>query len=302
MSLTARHAYLVMAHNNPAQLITLLRLLDDPRNDIFLHIDQKSVSMQVYDFSDCLRFSTLTRVPSVDTNWGGPSLVQAELNLLRAAVGGGYRYYHLISGADLPLKSQNEVHEFFAANDGLEFVHFDPLDLSAREIGRVKYYYPLQELIGRYRHKKIFRRFLSALASVALMLQKVLRVNRLNPAIQIAKGAQWFSISHSLAVFVLEREPWVQKFIKMSLIPDELVLQTLVINSHFKDRLYWRKFDNDYRACMRLVEWRPRIYTYRAGDLPRLLESDFLFARKFDESVDGQVIDQVVKYIQTRCS
>lgn len=37
-----RHAYLIMAHNQWDVLEQLLRALDDPRNDIFLHIDKKT--------------------------------------------------------------------------------------------------------------------------------------------------------------------------------------------------------------------------------------------------------------------
>lgn len=37
----SRHAYLILAHKNWQQLCTLLTLLDDPRNDVFLHIDSK---------------------------------------------------------------------------------------------------------------------------------------------------------------------------------------------------------------------------------------------------------------------
>ena len=41
-----RHAYLIMAHNNWYTLEKLIRLLDVPWNDIYLHIDKK-----VKDFS-----------------------------------------------------------------------------------------------------------------------------------------------------------------------------------------------------------------------------------------------------------
>ena len=37
-----KHAYLIMAHNNPYILKKLLNLIDDKRNDIYLHIDKKS--------------------------------------------------------------------------------------------------------------------------------------------------------------------------------------------------------------------------------------------------------------------
>ena len=45
-----RHAYLIMAYNNPEQLIKLIKLLDDSRNDIFVHIDKDAdFPMGVFD-------------------------------------------------------------------------------------------------------------------------------------------------------------------------------------------------------------------------------------------------------------
>lgn len=35
------HAYLIMAHNNFYTLEILLRMIDDSRNDIFVHVDKK---------------------------------------------------------------------------------------------------------------------------------------------------------------------------------------------------------------------------------------------------------------------
>ena len=39
--LSMKHAYLIMAHNEPYILERLLKLIDDKRNDIYLHIDKK---------------------------------------------------------------------------------------------------------------------------------------------------------------------------------------------------------------------------------------------------------------------
>lgn len=37
-----KHAYLIIAHSNLKQIHKLLLLLDDPRNDIYIHLDLKS--------------------------------------------------------------------------------------------------------------------------------------------------------------------------------------------------------------------------------------------------------------------
>ena len=38
----SRHAYLIIAHTQFGQLKKLLRMLDDGRNDIYVHIDSKA--------------------------------------------------------------------------------------------------------------------------------------------------------------------------------------------------------------------------------------------------------------------
>lgn len=42
-----RHAYCIIAHSNPQQLWHLIDLLDDERNDIYIHVDQK-VDIQAF--------------------------------------------------------------------------------------------------------------------------------------------------------------------------------------------------------------------------------------------------------------
>ena len=41
-----KHAYMIMAHDQFELLSILIKMLDDPRNDIFLHIDKKAKDWQ----------------------------------------------------------------------------------------------------------------------------------------------------------------------------------------------------------------------------------------------------------------
>ncbi len=43
-----------------------------------------------------------------------------------AVAHGPYQHYHLISGVDLPIQTQEDIRAFFEANPDVEFVHFDP--------------------------------------------------------------------------------------------------------------------------------------------------------------------------------
>lgn len=42
-----QHAYCIIAHSYPQQLWHLIGLLDDDRNDIYIHIDQK-IDIQLF--------------------------------------------------------------------------------------------------------------------------------------------------------------------------------------------------------------------------------------------------------------
>ena len=45
-----------------------------------------------------------------------------EYLLLKESKNKNYEYYHFISGVDLPLKTQDEIHDFFQKNNGKEIV------------------------------------------------------------------------------------------------------------------------------------------------------------------------------------
>ena len=53
----------------------------------------------------------------MDVRWGDISVVDAEFALFDEAYRRGeYSYYHLLSGVDMPLKTQNYIHRFFEKN------------------------------------------------------------------------------------------------------------------------------------------------------------------------------------------
>lgn len=54
-----KHAYLVMAHNEPELLCKLLGCLDDERNDIYLHLDQKFDAISENDLKDQCKSSNV---------------------------------------------------------------------------------------------------------------------------------------------------------------------------------------------------------------------------------------------------
>lgn len=67
-----KHAYCIIAHKNDYTFCSLLKMLDDERNDIFLHMDEKNKMFSLEEIRNSLRFSTIY-IPEkrISVNWGG---------------------------------------------------------------------------------------------------------------------------------------------------------------------------------------------------------------------------------------
>lgn len=65
-----KHAYLIIAHKVDLMLITLLKMLDDKRNDIYLHMDKKNKTFTQSSLPN-MRYSNLFLTDRISVNWGG---------------------------------------------------------------------------------------------------------------------------------------------------------------------------------------------------------------------------------------
>lgn len=75
---------------------------------------------------------------------------------------------------------------------------------------------------------------------------------------------------------------------------DEMFLQTIVYNSSFKDKLYDKDYDDSCLGNQRYIDWkRGTPYTFRNEDFEELINSNCLFARKFNEKIDCKIIDRL---------
>lgn len=290
-----RHAYLILAHKNPSQLHKLLALLDDERNDIFLHID-KNAPFSLDDIQGVCKKANLEFIePRIKVSWGGASIVKAEIALLEAATKKEHSYYHLLSGLDLPIKSQDAIHKFFEDNAGYEFLNMWPLNPAS--LNRVQYRYPFPE--GSHF-------FLTNLINnIAYCILKALNVRR-NTDINFQSGSQWFSITHAAALYTVSRKEWVEKVFSGCRICDEFLMSTIIWNSPFRDKLYCKDFVDGHTINMsnlRYIDWnrggsQRHPGTFTIEDLEMLKSIPHLWARKFDENVDKDIIDAIAEYVR----
>ncbi len=287
------HAYLILAHRQDETLRFLISSIDDKRNELFVHLDKKAgpIDAAVFRTQHChLHF-----VQRMDTNWGSFSLVLAELSLLTEATRMGHHaYYHLLSGQDLPIKDQGQIHQFFEKNMGKEFVSFDQ---KFEFDYRVHYFYPIQKRLqaGMWGRK----------CNVALQkIQQFLNIRR-NQKINFFSGSQWFSISDDCARYVVGQANWIKKVFHHGFATDEIFLQTVLMDSTFSQHFYHSPtHDKDLKHlstkneidCLRLVNWengKPAIF--KSENLQEIINSECLFARKFDEKVDMKIIERVTR-------
>ncbi len=286
-----RHAYLIMAHNNFDYLKKLIKSLDDTRNDIFIHIDKKANFTDFDLLKKAMKFSSVYYIKQRNVKWAAFSGIICEMDLLKEATDRGvYDYYHLLSGSDLVIKTQNEIHQFFDHNKGIEFVAFDERQIASQYLDRIKYYYFFQDVYGRNR-KNILLVGLYVIDKALLSIQKLLKINRLKEVnIEFQKGTNWFSITHDFAKYVLQQEKWIYKTFQYSLSGDEIFLQTILINSSFRENLRLPKHLEE-NINMRLIDWsRGKPYTWRKEDYDILTSSNMFYARKIDPSVDDDII------------
>lgn len=100
METREKQAYLIEAHKCDEMLLTLLRMLDVPWNDIFIHMDSKNTDYQPETVECRMKYAKVFHAKRHSVVWGGVSQVKVELVLLKTAVAHGpYQHYHLISGA-----------------------------------------------------------------------------------------------------------------------------------------------------------------------------------------------------------
>jgi hypothetical protein len=299
MSNPLKHAYLILAHNNYYILERLIRLLDDERNDIFIHIDKKVENFDESEFQKSVSKSSLVFVkPRVDVKWGHVTFVEAEFILFRSAYEfGSYTYYHLISGVDLPIKSQDYIHKFFLENHGKEFlgISTDSLKDVAYKVTKIHVstsFYKLQRLW--------LRKILFFIDRSFAFIQHIAGYNvvKLNETFSLSKGPNWVSVTHDFVELLLSKESECLKIYKHAVCPDEIFIHTVLHNSEFKNKLYNSTYE--YIGCMRLIDWkRGNPYIFQQSDFDEIMSSDRIFARKFDEK-DLKIVDMIFERLSVK--
>lgn len=291
MTPTPRHAYLIMAHGDLPMLEALVSCLDDERNDLYIHVDSKWQSFSPQGLR-CHKAGLVILPQRLDVRWGHTSLMEAELLLMQTAYqsGNSYSYYHVRSGVDLPLVSQDELHTFFEQHQGYEFVPLWEYDSAMSDAAYKAERYHLGTRYERNRWPRWVDLLVARLRRHASNALSSLLPRR-NTDIRLVKGTNWVSITHALVGAILEQTGEIKHRYRLTRNCDEIFVATFVVNSPFAPAVYRLSDGTSYDPTY--VEWTPHTPspdTLTMASLERMLISGALFARKFSSTVDMTVV------------
>lgn len=281
-----KHAYLILCHADLKMLQILVGLLDDERNDLFIHIDHKAnFTGDELTTKMCKLYVLKQRL---DARWGDYSLVKAEFLLFEKAYNtGSYSYYHVLSGSDLPLKSQDYIHAACYKNPNINYIGFSGINSDKEAQWRTEHYF----LFSRsFRSKNILTR---SVRRLFLLLQDVFMKRHVDKTIK--KGPQWCSVTHEFVTYLLKHKDWIKNTFSNTFCPDELFIQTLCWNSAFRDKVY--DATDEFGGCKRYIKWvNGTLQDMTSATTNEALLSDKWFARKYS-SADFNSIKQILSHL-----
>ena len=266
-----KHAFLIMTHDQFGTLNELVSVLDDKRNDIYIHFDKKVKHLP--ELHTC--FSRLVVLPKrVRVIWGDVSQIKAEYALYKAAASSGenYAYYHLLSGTHFPLKSNDELHTWFTACNGASILRHVPLTDEEIQMRFGCYHFFLKHLVDKNR---VVNKLYHLGWRGTLRIQKALGIKRDTSFIR-GKASQWCSLSEDAVDLILSQEQKALHNFRCSFCSDEFFVLSILQDSGLP-----YKFDD--RIChVEFVRTTPRKFT--ENDYDRLISSDALFFRKMTDA------------------
>ncbi len=224
-----RLAFVILAHNDPDNVLRLVKKLSTQDDQIVIHWDKNSrLDLQA------LAQTTLTHEQKAHVHfcrrvavaWGRWSVVEATLAALKKvqSLDGAFDYVVLLSGSDYLLRPVTGLKAFLSRHPGKEFIEcVDPEQTPWVVKGLVK---------ERFLHHHWFSwRNQRLLFDWSLATQKKLGLKRKLPGnLKPYFGSQWWALTGATVqkVLMLSQKGTIRRFFQSTWVPDEMFFQTLV--------------------------------------------------------------------------
>jgi len=274
---------LILAHSNPEQLKKLISALT-PDFEVFVHIDKKT-SIPV----DFVQHPKAHIIKKYKIFWGDYSITRATIDLFDMAYRQDCDYFLLISGSDLPIKTNREIIAEIEEDPLKNYVEYATLPWSAFNLegglDRLRLFWETP------RGANLYYRIKGKAFSIFRALQVKFNLRRKLLPITYYGGSEWLNLSREATGYIrdyIARNPdYIRKF-QYTKISDEIFFHTILMNSPFAPKTV-----NDNK---RLIIWEgrqsPKVLTI--ADLDTITASKAFFGRKFDETVDEVVVGKML--------
>ena len=277
-----RIAHIIITHKNPAQLERLIHKMQHPDFDFYIHVDKK---VEIGNFEYLKRIKGVNFIENrIICNWGGYSTLQAMLNSLREVLENdiSYDFYNLLSAQDYPLKSNDEIYSFFLKIGRSHFVFETASDSKWWE-----------EAVDRFQKYHLTDYDFPGKFFLETVMNKVLPKRKFPMKIELYGGrkSSWWTLNNTAASYLVDffnMDRHLDKFLKYCWGTDEFVIPTILLNSPLKDNII-----NDNLRYIDFSEGKANPKILGPGDITEMVNSNMLFARKFDIEVNTDVLDQL---------
>ncbi len=296
-----KYGILMMAHNNTEVVKTCFRMLDDERFQLYLTLDRLALKnaggvYEIDDFIPKLKCTNVSVLRPAKIYWGGYSSVKANLCMMKKAVEDGCDRLIFLQGADLPLKTPDEIDTFYQAHRNDNYFPVFPNDAPDNFVlylVRAKHYFVENRY---YRRSKLLKAISHTIARLSFLFVDKTEI--------MCRGSALYSITGEFASYVLQNEKEIEKQYRYSLAPDENYLHNLIDKSHFKDT-WIREWEEDCRLIdrTRMEGNSPHCFTMQDEEMLRnAIENDDrkLFCRKFQETRDLEIVRLVEGIVMGR--
>ena len=315
MMVVKKICYLVIAHKGKEQLLKLINALKTDKTDVFIHVDINS-KMSNCDFDEDKCIFLNDRIHGILFDY---SLVEIELRLLRAATEYGksnniqYKYYCLLSGQDYPIVSQNSILRELQSSYPKAFIDCTPrsknnwLAKRANHISLYAKYYPKIASLSNRLNSSFLRKTIKApIIILDKLLAPFFSVQRQldKHDIYLYGGSQWWILPDIIVRWIIqelcsETNPRF-RIIRNIFGPDETFFQTMIMDGKFNTLIEINKPNTQnsktfayFRKKGSPVVGHPYVFTIEDKDLLIEKAKDCFFARKFDTSIDQEIIDYI---------
>jgi len=297
-------AYLILAHRYPEQLFRLVDRLETKNVCFFIHVDKK-VDAVLYQFirDHFAGKSNVHFIKRFKCYWAGFGIAQATLQGIKEIVESGLDvdYIALMSGQDYPIKSNAFIQQYLSDRAGTSFIEHLAYPHHSWEsekggLDRVeKWHFVRQNFCHSYPNRDFFGkgklRYLNPIWNKVRF--HVPAFKRTFPlGMQPYGGAQFWCLykKHFRHVYnFVHQHPEYVTFFRYVFVSDEILVQSIIGNANFGSEIH-----ND---TLHFVEWLRPGATLYTSDKENIFSTHFLFARKFDATVDENIMDIIDREI-----